>query len=456
MTSVSFVHCIDTEGPLYENPIARIERVQEITGIEILEPPSLDLIDRLQRGDIDLHGKEQAVQHLLSSHRSNINSSWQEVDDMLTGLAAAEFREQHSDSEGRPWVFSWFCLDHVDYVDNPRRRDIGYHNIFDHYTEYCTTHDYNDGIYLHFHPMSRYREAHRCATSYSQSPHLYETFCRRIIDRNWFPSAFRAGFQAERPDSHLFLEQWVPFDFTNMSVDDWDKLEQQSDFRLGRSGNWRGAPTTWEPYHPHIDDHRKSGNCRRWIARCLNVMNRIAPITQAEIQKAFQSAATTGQPQIVAFCGHDFRDLRKEVEHVNEMILQSASDFPGTKYYFDNASQAFHRYLTFFETPPEPLKLDVDYILDEGDFPRIEVRLTKGSVFGPQPFLAIRSPAKIYYHDNFDNFLDEKIWHYAFSPDSIDIEDVAEIGVGCADHWGNTSVVSLSRDQSEKIMFRKS
>ena len=76
-------------------------------------------------------------------------------------------------------------------------------------------------------------------------------------------------------------------------------------------------------------------------------------------------------------------------------------------------------------------------------------------MFGPQPFLAIRSPSRIYYHDNFDNFIDENIWHYAFTPDSIDIEDVAEIGIGCADHWGNTSVVSLSRDQSEKIMFRK-
>jgi hypothetical protein len=106
MTSVRFVHYIDTEGPLYENPIARIERVQEITGIEILESPSLDLIDRLQRGDVDLHGKEKTVQHLLSSHRSNINRNWQEVDDMLTDLATAEFREQYSDSEGRSWVFS--------------------------------------------------------------------------------------------------------------------------------------------------------------------------------------------------------------------------------------------------------------------------------------------------------------------------------------------------------------
>ena len=120
MSTVSFVHCVDAEGPLYESPAARIERVQEITGIEILEFPSIDLLERLQNGVVDLHGKEKAVQNILSSHRTEVNSNWQQVDDMLTAIAKKEFREQYCDSEGRPWVFSWFCLDHIGYVDNPR------------------------------------------------------------------------------------------------------------------------------------------------------------------------------------------------------------------------------------------------------------------------------------------------------------------------------------------------
>ena len=31
--------------------------------------------------------------------------------------------------------FNWHCLDHVGYEINPRRRDMGYHNIFDHYQQ---------------------------------------------------------------------------------------------------------------------------------------------------------------------------------------------------------------------------------------------------------------------------------------------------------------------------------
>ena len=455
MSFVSFVHCIDTEGPLYESSTATIERVQEIIGYQFPESPSVELIKRLKEGSVDLQGREEEVKNLLHSHRVKLNTDWYQLDEMLTELGKGEFREKYQDSEGRCWVFSWFCLDHIGYSDNPRRRDIGYHNIFDHYVEHCNSHNYDDDVYLHFHPMSRYREAHRCATSYSQSPHLYETFCRRLIDRNWFPSAFRAGFQAERPDSHLFLEQWIPFDYSNMSIENWDEIDKQSDFHLGRSGNWKGAPNSWKPYHPHIDDHRKVGNCRRWIARCLNAMNRIAPVTKEEIHKAFYDANKTGLPQIVGFCGHDFRDLRNEVEFLNRLIGDSASQFPSIKYYYDNANQAFQRYMKFFETKPNIPQLKINFYQELSDFPRIEVKLISGSVFGPQPFLAVRSPSRNYYHDNFDYFVDEQIWHYAFSPDSIDIDDVAEIAVGCVDGWGETSVVSLVRENPRCSVFKE-
>ena len=47
----------------------------------------------------------------------------------------------------------------------------------------------------------------------------------------------RAGFQAERPDSNLFLEQWIPFDMTNMATDDPTALDVYIDFKNGRSGD---------------------------------------------------------------------------------------------------------------------------------------------------------------------------------------------------------------------------
>ncbi len=446
MSHISFVHVIDTEGPLYESPAATVQRLQEITGAKLPDLAPSFLIQQLKAGLIKLPQSSSHVENILSDHRLHLNPDWQTIDVMLEKIGNPKFRNKFLDCEERPWALSWFCLDHIGYSENPRKRDIGYHNIFDHYASYRNSLNYGDDIFFHFHPMSRYNEAHRCATSYSQSPHLYETLCRRLIDRSWFPSAFRAGFQAERPDSHLFLEQWIPFDFTNMAIENWESLETHSDFRLGRSGNWKGAPCSWEPYHPDLHDHRKIGNCHRWIARSLNTMNRIAGISIDEIRKAFLDAQKTGNPQIVGMCGHDWRDLESEIQFLSKMIFDVASQFPETKIYFDNARTAFQRYLSFFSAVPPSPDLKVECFHDTDDFPRIKIELNRGKIFGPQPFLAIKSPSRNYYHDNLDYYVDSNVWHYAFTPDSIDVDDVAELAVGLVDNWGRTVVKNFKRE----------
>lgn len=35
----------------------------------------------------------------------------------------------------------------------------------------------------------------------------------------WFPLVNRAGMHNERPDSNWFLEQWIPFDASNQSIE---------------------------------------------------------------------------------------------------------------------------------------------------------------------------------------------------------------------------------------------
>jgi len=77
---------------------------------------------------------------------------------------------------------------------------------------------------------------------------LYEILARRVIDWLWFPSCFRPGFHTERPDSHLFLEQFIPFDYANQACgDDGGAF---SDTAGGRYGDWRRATRSWHPYQP--------------------------------------------------------------------------------------------------------------------------------------------------------------------------------------------------------------
>ena len=445
---VYFVHCVDTEGPLYESLSAKFQRIKDIFNINI--KPSKENLKKLKLAKIPLGGKEKKIASVLSSHLTNYNSNWSKINNMVSRIFSSEFRNKHKDSFGKTWVFNWHCLDHVGYKTNPRKRTLGYHKIFDYYSKVLKKYkNYKDRIHWHFHPMSTYNEAHRCATSYANSPELYQILCRKIIERNYFPSVFRAGFQAERPDSNLFLEQWIPFDITNMSTKNNKDLDMSLDFKLGRSGDWRRAPKDWSIYHPSHDDYQKPGNCRRWIGRALNVMNRIASVNQKEIDKAFAQANRTGYA-LVGFASHDFRDLEFEVKYLNNLIKKSHKKFNNVKYKFSEAKNAFSHLAKLKEkTNLKPLKFKIKYYKKtKKDFARLTIKVTQGDVFGPQPFLAIKTKKGRFINDNFDFSSNKKIWHYAFHSDTIPIKDISVVGVAANDKLGNTCIKKLKFNKS--------
>jgi hypothetical protein len=287
--------------------------------------------------------------------------------------------------------------------------------------------------------MSTYREAHRCATSLLNSPHIWETLARRIIDRGWFPSCVRCGFQSERPDVHWFLEQYVPFDFSNTSVEDPGELELMSDLSGGRYGDWRLAPTDWGVYSPSHDSYQLAGGCRRYIARALNLLNRFANLDQNEADKAFAQAAG-GQPVILGVAGHDFRDLTTEVDHCRELLAAASARRPEVPFRYAEARQAMLA-VAHGGRAGEALDLELELETGPGGLPAaLMVRTAAGRVFGPQPFLAIKTRSQRYLHDNLDFSPDRRSWRYVFDEDTVLPADVEAVGVGASDRFGQTSV----------------
>lgn len=263
---VDVVHCIDTEGPLHEPLSATFERLSYVFGVD-LEPTRANL-KALQSGEVDLSGKEDAVRAMIAPDLLAYNDTWDKIDAMLLDIMSDEFRQRHADSFGHGWVFNWHCGDHVGYEGNPRRRDIGYHNVLDHYQDMIReTGSSQDGLHFHYHPMPFSKQANHCATHwFAHSDTLFQVLSRRLIDRMWFPSVNRPGFHSTRPDSHWFLEQFLPFDYASQAYQDDGS---QPDLGGGRFGDWRRAPQTWQPYHPAHDDYQVQGDCRRSIFRCL-------------------------------------------------------------------------------------------------------------------------------------------------------------------------------------------
>ena len=244
--TVYIVHAVDTEGPLYESLEATFERMNELLGLQIT--PSYENLKKIQNKEFDLDGNEDLAREIFSRSKISCHSTWDQIDAMLDVITSDDFRHKVKDSFGGGWIYNWFCLDHVGISGiNPRRRDMGYHNVQDHYQEYFKwKQDDRDLIQWHYHALSITNDAHRAGSTFLNSENIFNILARKILDRNWFPASFRPGHHTERPDLHFFLEQWIPFDFGN-DVTETKKLTLNAS--EARYGNWSRAPKSWIPYH---------------------------------------------------------------------------------------------------------------------------------------------------------------------------------------------------------------
>ena len=150
-------------------------------------------LEMLRKGDIDLNGREADVAAVLSGHLINYNDTWDKIQLMLDEIMSSEYRRSFVDSFGGYWKFSWHCLDHVGFEYNPRRRDMGYHNIFDYYSRILKANSgFGDDIQWHFHPMSanlnmpRLRRVQVFATTLLQcAAHRETKFEQKILPLPW-------------------------------------------------------------------------------------------------------------------------------------------------------------------------------------------------------------------------------------------------------------------------------
>ncbi len=428
MNYLNIVHLVDTEGPLYESNKLTFKRIKEIFKIQI-KPTKRNLNKILNRSiNLKLNKKDkQLFYKSFNENTLNYKKSLRELNIQNEIIFNKEYRKKFKDSFGNIWKINWNCVDHVNYSSNPQKRILGFHKIYDYYSKFIKRKNIKDTIHFHFHPVSINNVANTTGNHYfSNSDNLFQILTRRIIDRTWFPSVFRAGFHIENPDSHWFLNQYIPFDFSNQSCD-------QTNLNYGRFENWKNAPKNWTPYHPAHDNYKKKGNSRRWIARCLNVGTRIATLNQKEVNKAFL-AKKRKEKTILAFTNHDFRSMDRDFESVYKMLKKASNKYK-IKFRFSDAREAFQ---TEFKMTKKKLKFKVKF-----DNKKIFIE-SKDKIFGPQPFLALKTKSNKYFHENF--FIEEPFtkWTYTFDRHSIDLKNLDFFAFAANDKFGNTTIVKIN------------
>lgn len=426
------VHCVDTEGPLYESPEATSDRLRKTFGVHV--EPIPERLELARRGEGIPPALAQAVRDFLS--RISYKSSWTEIDEMLDEILSLEWRDKYKDDFGFGYTFSWFVLDHVGFILNPRRRSLGYHSIYEHYRSRLSRHaNTKDRLYWHFHPVSYFREAHKTSNNIGYTSEHLQVLSRRVIDYLDFPVAYRPGSHVERPDINLFLEQWIPFDYGNQGMPEREEDRKQLDLADGRYGDWRQATSEWEVYHPDFYDYQKKGTMRRFIARCLNLDSRVRPITEAEIEKAF-ARAETGKPTILAITNHDEREMRNAIDWFMGTVRDIQNrKFPQVKIRHANAVEALRVVERLNKQSPANF-----YFEWRGD--RLFIQVDK-EIWGPQPYFCFKTKDGSYFYENLDRQLGGG-WSFTFDEDSVAFDQLAAIGVATHDRVGNTTVALLA------------
>jgi len=436
---------IDTEGPSTETITHIFNRVRNIYGID-LEPTQENLL-RLQKGELpDIDDETRlGLSVMLAPDRLEYINNWHQMDEMLDRFMSEKWRKDLPDSMGNGYIYSFYIRDLVGYDYNPRRVAIGYHHIYDFYRNKLESINAPDVLYWHYHAPGLVKHAYLDGLNLSHTNHHVQNLAHRVIDRLDFPVCYRPGMDHIRPDHNLFLEMWIPFDYSNQSVELTPEDLSQKDNEPGRFGDWRRAPNEWCVYHPNTLDYQKPGTMKRYIARCLYSKGRMRVITQTEVDRAF-ARAEGGQNTIMSYLCHDNHDMTMDIETVNPLIRKAAKKYPSVIFTYRNAVDAMRLALNL--EPQSPADFNISW---KGN--RLDISSNK-MLWGPQPFFCFKTWDHRYYHDNLDKHSDTE-WSYYFDWQTIDRKAISNIGLATNDDYGNTTILLLDLETGKiKTSYR--
>lgn len=170
----------------------------------------------------------------------------------------------------------------------------------------------------------------------------------------------------------------------------------------------------------------------------MNIGSRIFNIGVEDIRQAFDEARE-GKPVVLSFANHDFRDIREDVEEVQGLIAHVAADYVDVEFIYCEAAEAMREALCL----PDRDFCDLDIQLEEVGCAHVLTVRTKTPSFGPQPFLALKTVAHSYHHDNLDFQIPNHEWTYTFDNETFPLSAVEKIGVAVNNDCGKTTVAVL-------------
>ncbi len=266
---VLVVHCVDTEGPI---------------GGDVRRRPD---------------GSKEFL------------DTWPVIKKSIDRLTSSKFRRESADSFGKPYMYNWFIMDFTGFKTNPKKRVAKYNDTYDHFKKFATK---PDSFYWHYHHPPANGVGDQWSAKWSSSDEYLEILLHRLVEREMWPEAYRAGGTIEDNATSLWLEDTVMIDYSNRVALNSKRPKNIFDF------NWHGAPNDWGFYHPDRMDLQKKGRMKRLIVRSVDLWSRINQLTLEDAERAFVKAKEKNMPVLLSYFSHDHRDMNDETRYAINLL----------------------------------------------------------------------------------------------------------------------------------------
>jgi hypothetical protein len=344
------------------------------------------------------------------------NKDWDAIQVEFDELARSKVRSQYADSRGQPFAVNWFVVDWVGGEACPRALAAGHHAVFDPYRDWIeelSSIGLRDEIYWHYHHGFEGRLG-SWNRDWTHLPLYEEVICRRIIERNSFPTVYRAGNTWEDNVVSRWLNRFIPFD-----------LSSQGPYKNVHY-DWGRAPTDWRLYHPSPDDYQSVGQQQRLMGRSIGIES--DQFVKAEVEQAFLDASE-GRDAYVSFWLHDYESMTESILRALSRVHAVAQEYPEVEWAHCTALDLFR------SLGDRPVKEALE-ITGSIDGRRIEVQFNQ-PIFG-EPWLALESSGRFLRVDM------EPVENRNQWTARIDAEFVfTKVAVAAADISGQSTILNL-------------
>lgn len=408
------VICVDTEGPLTESLKDTFERINDKFNLSL--KPSISTLRKIQSGKKTYKKFGHELKDFVDPKRLNYLINWKDVSKMVKKITSSKFRKRTQKISKSSLKYSWFIIDNIGFKSNPRKKALGFNSVFNKYEKILDKYSKkNDCIGWHFHSIHPSGNPLIYNTSWTSNDLHEKALCMRLIEKKNFPNLFRAGAVIERNDISQWLENFIPFDFSNRSrILKKNKIEHLND--------WAGAPSDWSPYNPSFYDYKSKGSMNRTIFRTLDIDTNSNVINEKEIHSAFKRSEKN--KTILSVSTHDRRDIEPELTFFLKKLEKVSKKYPKVKIEFTTAENAARKVLKINGNKNRK-KILYSKITDKK---YLDIK-TNFDLFGNIPFLAIKEKNNLIYRDN-PIKIKKNYWRYLVS------KNIKTLGIATVDKKG--------------------